>query len=255
MRTYVRMTHPPDRIATALELRNRGFTATQASRRLNIPRATVRDWFAGHLPEVATRTGGSCARCGGAAHPLDRVDRQYAYLLGLYLGDGCVSAHHRGVFKLRVFLDVRYPGIIAECRTAMRAVLPPGRATGVVSKRGCVEVYSFWKGWPCLLPQHGEGMKHTRPIVLAEWQQTVADRHPDALLRGLIHSDGCRFISTGTNWRSPRYSFSNRSDDIRRIFCEACARLGLRWTTAPRTVYVSRRADVAVLDTFIGPKV
>ena len=80
------------------------------------------------------------------------------------------------------------------------------------------------------------------------------DRHPDALLRGLIHSDGCRFINTGTNWRHPRYAFSNTSDDIRAIFCAACDRLGLRWTRAPRTVYVSRKDDVAVLDTFIGPK-
>jgi hypothetical protein len=70
----------------------------------------------------------------------------------------------------------------------------------------------------------------------------------------LIHSDGCRFINTGTNWRYPRYSFSNRSGDIRGIFCWACDLLDLHWTTAPRTVYVSRKADVARMDEFIGPK-
>ena len=69
-----------------------------------------------------------------------------------------------------------------------------------------------------------------------------------------LHSDGCRFMNTGTNRRNPRYSFSNRSRDIRGIFCDACARLGLRWTTSPHTVYVSRKADVARLDEFIGPK-
>jgi hypothetical protein len=61
-------------------------------------------------------------------------------------------------------------------------------------------------------------------------------------------------FATGTNWRNPRYSFSNRSADIRGIFCDACARLGLRWTTCPHTVYVSRKSDVARLDEFIGPK-
>ena len=80
-------------------------------------------------------------------------------------------------------------------------------------------------------------------------------RHPEALLRGLIHSDGCRFINTGTNWRHPRYSFSNLSSDIRRLFCDGCDVLGIHWTVAPRTVYVSRKRDVARLDEFIGPKV
>jgi hypothetical protein len=27
----------------------------------------------------------------------------------MYLGDGCLSAHPRGVFKLRISLDARYP--------------------------------------------------------------------------------------------------------------------------------------------------
>jgi len=72
---------------------------------------------------------------------------------------------------------------------------------------------------------------------------------------GLIHSDGCRFQNTGRNWSWPRYSFMQVSDDIRRIFCEACDLIGVRWTASGKhTVYVSRKADVARLDDFIGPK-
>jgi hypothetical protein len=44
------------------------------------------------------------------------------------------------------------------------------------------------------------------------------------------------------------------SGDIKTIFCDACDLLGLRWTIAPNTVYVSRKADVALLDQFVGPK-
>jgi hypothetical protein len=29
------------------------------------------------------------------------------------LGDGCISAHRRGVYKLRIVLDIAYPGIVA----------------------------------------------------------------------------------------------------------------------------------------------
>ena len=119
-----------------------------------------------------------------------------------------------------------------------------------------VEVSSFSKSWPCLLPQHGPGKKHQRPIVLTDWQLELGARWPDQLVRGLIHSDGCRFQNTGRgNWSWPRYAFSNLSDDIRSIFCHACDQLGVHWTrSGKRTIYVSRKADVARLDEFIGPK-
>src|SRR5918996_4911880 len=54
-------------------------------------------------------------------------------------------------------------------------------------------------------------------------------------------------------WSYPRYAFSNLSPDIRQIFMDTCDLLGLRWTSSGRTVYVSRKADVEVLDSFVGP--
>lgn len=186
----------------------------------------------------------------------------YAYLRGIYIGDGCISEHRRQVFRLRVFLDLRYPRIIDECAAAIEAVLPRNkvhraeRRSNFVESAAAshVEVSACSKSWPCLLPQHGPGMKHLRRIVLTDWQHDLLGAHAGLLLRGLIHSDGCRFTNTGTNWCWPRYSFSNRSDDIRQIFCDACDLLGLHYTFASRTVYVSRKADVARLDEFVGPK-
>jgi hypothetical protein len=53
----------------------------------------------------------------------------------------------------------------------------------------------------------------------------------------------------------PRYFFSNLSPDIRGLFCEACDRLGLRWTQSNhRNISISHRASVALLDEFVGPK-
>ena len=168
------------------------------------------------------------------------------------------------MFRLRIVLDARYPAIIEETRRAMAAVMPASHvglqtrtavdATGA-EYPSCVEVYSYSRAWPCLFPQHGAGKKHERPIELAGWQEALVVRHPKLLLRGLIHSDGCRAINTGSGgWVNPRYLFTNVSDDIRSIFCDACDRLGLRWTEAPRTVYVSRKADVARMHEFVGPK-
>jgi hypothetical protein len=203
----------------------------------------------------------------GPPHP-DRADflalpSGYAYLLGLYLGDGCLSAHPRDVFRLRIFLDLRYPRIVDECENAIRDVLPDTNVarlerSGSFARAGAppsnVQVSAYSKCLPSLFPQHGPGRKHERVIKLVDWQEELVQRDPELLLRGLIHSDGCRFINTGREWRYPRYSFSNRSDDIRAIFVRACDLIGVACTHAPYTVYVSRRADVDRLDEFIGPK-
>ncbi len=181
----------------------------------------------------------------------------YTYLLGLYLGDGHIVHNRRGVYRLSIYLDVRYPGIIGACSDAMEAVI--GRRPGSAHKPGCVGVNTYSKQWPCLFPQHGDGPKHLRPIVLADWQQAIVDEHPEALLRGLVHSDGTRHMNRvtvrGKRYAYPRYNFTNASDDIRQIFCDACDAIGVEWRGMnARNISVARRASVARLDDFIGPK-
>ena len=84
----------------------------------------MRDWLAGRLPRDPRRADLRCDQCGGAAHDVANLPPEYVYLLGMYLGDGYIASHRRGVHKLRVTLDTKYPGIISECETAMRAVAP-----------------------------------------------------------------------------------------------------------------------------------
>jgi hypothetical protein len=256
--------HALEDVTAVLALREQGLHATEIARRTGVPRGTVRDWLGGRLPRrsgVGTGTT-SCSACGGAEHDFAALPPSYVYLLGLYLGDGCISAHRRAVYKLRIVLDVAYPGIVRSCESAIREVNPGrrvqrvGRRSGYVERPdvSSVEVYSYSKAWLCLFPQHGPGRKHQRTIELGDWQRELLGRHTREMLRGLIHSDGCRFINTGRKWRHPRYSFSNLSSDIRNIFCDACRLLDVHYTLAGHTIYVSRKADVATLDRFIGPK-
>jgi hypothetical protein len=168
------------------------------------------------------------------------------------------------VFRLRIFLDVKYPDIADECAQAMQVAMPSSRVGRIRKPSNCFEVNSYSRSWPCLLPQHGPGHKHERRIWLCGWQQALAERWPEALLRGMIQSDGCRFVNTrgkSDTWSAPRYGFSNVSTDITSIFCTACDKLGIRWTASfPSNeqkaviIYVSRKADVARMDEFIGPK-
>ena len=177
----------------------------------------------------------------------------YVYLLGLYLGDGCLSGHPRDVYRLRISLDAKYPNIVSECARAMAAV--SRRRVGRVHARGCIVVNAWWKHWLCLFPQHGPRRKHERVIELLPWQREIARSHPGRLLRGLIHSDGCRILNRVNGTDYPRYHFSNMSSDIRQIFCNACEDYGIRWTTCREELLsVARRRDVARLDMVVGPK-
>lgn len=77
----------------------------------------------------------------------------------------------------------------------------------------------------------------------------------EEFIRGLIESDGCRVVANDRGVRSVRYHFSNRSDDIRGLFCAALDQLGIPWTLSSRyQVAVYRKAAVARLDEFVGPK-
>ena len=101
------------------------------------------------MPRQALRLArGECSACG-TVHSFGDLPSAYVQLLGLYLGDGYLAPHRRGVFRLRISLDARYPGIVSQCEDAMRQVLPRSRVNRV-GRGTWYEVYSYSKGWPCL---------------------------------------------------------------------------------------------------------
>src|SRR3954454_7236921 len=114
MRSY--MTHPSTAVADVVRLRGEGLGARRISALTGVPVSTVAGWLKGQTPAPAA---GDAARMCPRCFALDDLRvREYVHLLGLYLGDGCISAHARGVYKLRVKLDVRYPEIINGCASA-----------------------------------------------------------------------------------------------------------------------------------------
>lgn len=100
---------------------------------------------------------GDCFRCTGRWFD----EEAHSYLLGIYLGDGCLSRHPSDVFKLRIACDLKYPEIINEIATHI-VLAQANDEVGFVVAEGCVEAYSYWKHWICLFPQHGTGKKRER---------------------------------------------------------------------------------------------
>ncbi|KMS69059.1 hypothetical protein ACM01_36745 [Streptomyces viridochromogenes] len=213
--------------------------------------------------EPLSRTS-PCNRCQDTPEIPDDL-AAYAYLLGLYLGDGYIISKPRQHY-LMITCTASWPGLVDAAEDAMRKVLPEPSISRL-QRAGCVDVKSYTKHWVCLLPQHGPGKKHERTIALEPWQQEIVDAHPWGFIRGLIHSDGCRI----TNWTTrlvagerkryeyPRYFFTNKSDDIRKLFTNALDKFGVQWTTLARgsdpfNISIARKASVALMDAHVGPK-
>ncbi|WP_129769504.1 helix-turn-helix domain-containing protein [Streptomyces sp. L-9-10] len=250
----------------AIALVSQGRSLNSVSKQTGISRAAIRSWQIRIEP---------LPRMLGEAHPCPRClpvrttpadSASYAYLLGLSLGDGCISPHPRSGHYLRIACADAWPGLITACQAAIAAVRPKA-GVYLLRKQGCVAVTSYDRHWPCLFPQHAPGKKHDRPIVLEPWQQQVVDDHPWELLRGLIHSDGCRI----TNWtirlvggkkkryEYARYFFTNRSADILRLFTDALDAVGVEWKPANQhrsvqNISIAKRASVALMDARVGPK-
>ncbi|MGW6537205.1 helix-turn-helix domain-containing protein [Streptomyces sp. NPDC055051] len=255
------------------EVRQRALTMLRGGARnadvahdLNIPLGTVGYWK--HMDrakrgECPGRSVPVCPRCDGC----ELNSSAYAYLLGLYLGDGHI-VHNRAmrVPSLSISCTSTWPGLIDACVDAMQSVIPGNRAT-TVQRKGCKEIKISFKHLPCLFPQHGPGRKHERRIALETWQQEIVDAYPWEFIRGLVHSDGCRI----TNWTEkviggerkryeyPRYFFTNKSDDIRKLFGDTLTRVGVEWRTTargidPYNISVARKASVALMDAHVGPK-
>ncbi len=211
--------------------------------------------------QAATRRGkrrGSYRPRAEAAARFDPLEHlgphraDYAYLLGLYLGDGAIVTKTN---RLEISLDSRYPAVVQSCQLAMQRVHPRRRAAVRRKGDGCRVVSSYAWEWIYLFPQHGAGRKHLRPIRLAEWQNQIAAERPFDLLRGLIDSDGSRFDRKVGGKAYPAYEFSNESADIREVFCRVARAVGLEFTAPkPNVISVARRQSVARLDLNVPPK-
>jgi hypothetical protein len=251
------VTRPVADVERVLALHRLGHNKCEIARLTGIPRGTLRCWI---NPRYQPRARLGCFRCDDSQSAPSSAD--YVYLLGLYLGDGCLSAAPNGVWRLRIVQDARYKQLIQRCDHTMGAV--SRRRVLHVARPGCVEISAYWKHWIHAFPQHGPGPKHKRAIRLEQWQVLMVHGQPQELLAGLVHSDGSRHMNpiiarcpdgSVRRYAYPRYDFCSASDDIRRLFTETCDLLGVTWTRrSQRNISIARRKDVAFLDTFIGPK-
>jgi hypothetical protein len=247
--------HPDTTRRRAARRSRAGWSDHEVARRTGVSQATVCRWRRRGFPLLPT--------------PAPTVwtprERDYPYLLGLYLGDGCITEYAGGTLTLDIACDCSYPGVMEEAESAMSAVFQhaPVRR-GAARDSNCIHLRLTSAALEHAFPQHGRGPKHLRAIELTGWQRVLTHRAPEAFLRGLIHSDGSRCINRFdtelangrvAHYEYVRYFFTNYSADIRRLFCEHCELLRIRWTQSnSRNISISHRDSVAILERIVGPK-
>jgi hypothetical protein len=254
--------HPPHVRTEVLALVERGLNDCEIARRTGLSRTTIRDWRT--EPYQRRFEPQACPRCWRAARPMFFTPAHYSELLAVYLGDGCISVGPRTAC-LRVMLDAKYPGIVADVQALVRQCFPSNKV-GVVNRYEgrMATVYVYSSHLICLFPQHGAGKKHERPIRLEPWQRAQVEEAPWRFIRGCIQTDGCNFINR-TDVHRPRpyeylsYEFSNKSTDIVDLFVDSCERVGVytRRTRNPSGLWqvrINRRESVALLLEHVGLK-
>jgi hypothetical protein len=181
--------HPYQIREQALALVEEGENDCEVARRLGVPRTTVRDWRR-MKDQPREAFGAICPRCWRPSRkPIVFAERDYAELLGLYLGDGYIVRAGRSD-RLRIFLDTRYSEIVADAEALLRRCFPAHRVGRFTTRKGTTTIVSLYcTHLTCLFPQHGAGMKYTRDIVLEDWQTEFVVRNPWEFMRGLIRSD------------------------------------------------------------------
>jgi len=182
------------------------------------------------------------------------ADRDYAELLGLYLGDGHITAMPK-TQRLRLSLDTRYPGVIADARELMARCFAANHVGCVPADGGSTTVLQvYWSHLSCLFPQHGPGQKHARSQALEPWQAMIVAAHPWWFIRGCIRSDGCAFVNRTGRYEYLSYDFANRSVDLLDSFGRACDLVGVEYRRYRRSVRIYRRPSVALMMAHVGLK-
>ena len=139
-------------------------------------------------PGPAAERRRQCPRCHGRARTNQRMHIcrvSTVAMSTLHAAGGTYSCYHSSAASTR-------QGSAQQPR--LRCLPCSHRVFSAFGGRGCTEVKSTSKVWPCLSPPHRPGRKHTRRFELEEWQLAIVRKYPGEFAKGLFHPDGRRGV-------------------------------------------------------------
>jgi len=253
-----------------LDLHGTGFNFCQISKKLNIPRTTIRDFIKNNkdhslvgLKESVANTIVDKLKFPSSIED-ELIRKEYSYFLGIFLGDGCLSKlAYKNLYRLRIALDVKYPNIIQKVKNCVSIIMPNNAVSLVdISYRGkpsCINVSCYSKQWLQFLPFYQSGHKWKYKIELSDWQKQIVENYPKDFWLGLFHSDGSRYLHTNSS--NYYYNFSQKSQDITNLFMWCSDLLGIKYGITKyihpygsNKIQIYNRKSIIFLDSFAGAK-
>jgi hypothetical protein len=181
----------------------------------------------------------------------------YSYLLGLYLGDGCIYRLPK-TYKLTITLDNKYDSLNEYTISVFSRFFEKPAYIFDLSLHGrgnAIDIITHSCTLPVIFPQHGRGRKHDRSIELKEWQVDIIDSI--SFVKGLMMSDGSMYVDLQCG--NTKAGFTNKSEDIIRIFEKYLNKLNIEYKTYKKKtgIYMTtihKQESVSRLVDLIGTK-
>ena len=222
------MTRTIEEYNKVMFLFKQGMNKLQIAKQTGVPRGTITDWTLNKINLTISKQRIELDPKIILSTP-EKIDA-YIYLLGSYLGDGCITQppSHRTA-KLRISCDNKQPFVIQTNVEAMKVLFENNDISIQQRKdKNCSDVGIYSTTLYYLFPQavKGRGNKNTRNVSLIDWQLNLLQNREGLFLKGLFHSDGSFYKASKKYYR---YQFTNTSIDIINIIRKCLSKLDINY--------------------------
>lgn len=241
-----------------MKLLSYGHSIAEVSRMTGVNRSSISNWKIRGERVSSPLDLSDPTKCITSMHSelTEEIKKAYSYILGLYLGDGCIYELDR-TEKMTITLDKQYEVLnnyTVETLGKFFKKSPYIFDRSLHGRGNAIDVNICTSTLSLLFPQHGKGKKHNRDIILTDWQLDVID--PISIVKGLIMSDGSYYIDRQSGIM--KYSFSNKSVQLIGILAKYLSELGISfaiYTKLKKTeLVVHKKLEVEKLHEMIGDK-
>jgi len=119
-----------------------------------------------------------------------------AYVVGLALGDGNLSANGRAT-RLRVTCDAKYPELAARIHRALVELFPFNKVSIIPKTDRCFDISCHSQHWESLVGWRvGKGSKIDQQVSVPDWVKSKPE-YVIACLKGLLETDGSIYSDRG----------------------------------------------------------
>lgn len=176
----------------------------------------------------------------------------YSYIYGLYLGDGCVHRHKKGVYALTISLDSKYMELINVVRNSLSEF--SGNKVRSYLRGNYYNLSIYGKHICDIFIKYGVGKKNENYVFLPDI--LIKNICHKSMLRGLFHSDGSYYYDKHN--KKYFYNFTNKSKHITDIFIMCLSNLeikyDLQYNRRTYIVGIRKKSEIIKFKDIVGVK-